>query len=342
MGRPAVRIALIVTAVVVVLVGGFTLWSWHRYTRPGPLTAAATVVIPRGEGVAGIAVRLRKAGVIGNAFEFSVGVQIDHMARRLRAGEYKFPAHVSMREAAALIVSGKTVKHRLTIAEGLTTPEALKLVADAYGLEGPMPNPPPGEGTLLPETYFYSYGDSRAGLLRRMQRSMHAVVAKLWANRAPGLAIHTPAQAVILASMIEKETARPDERARVSAVFQNRLRQGIRLQSDPTVIYALTDGNGEPAHPLTHEDLAVNSPYNTYLHAGLPPTPIANPGRASIRAALHPAATDDLYFVADGDGGHVFARTLAEHNRNVAKLRRMQHGRETPSAKTKGGAKAAP
>jgi UPF0755 protein len=336
---------VIAAGIVAVLAAGFMLWSWYRYTKAGPLAAETSVVIPKGESVAGIAVRLRDSGVIGSAFEFSVGVQIDRLAHRLRAGEYAFPAHVSMRDAADLIVSGKTVKRRLTIAEGLTTREALKMVSEAGGLEGPMPDPPPAEGTLLPETYFYSYGDSRAGLVRRMRRSMAATVAKLWAGRAPGLAIDTPAQAVILASIIEKETARPEERPRVSAVFQNRLRRGIKLQSDPTVIYALTGGAGEAKRPPTHDDLAVESPYNTYLHAGLPPTPIANPGRASITAALHPTRTDDLYFVADGDGGHVFARTLAEHNRNVARLRRIQHERAPSSgtgAAAAGSAKPAP
>ena len=332
MGRPAVRIAIILAGIVAVIAAGFTLWSWYRYTRPGPLADTVAVVIPKGEGVAGIAVRLRDAGVITSTFEFSVGVQIDLLARRLRAGEYAFPAHVSMRDAAALIASGKTVRRRLTVAEGLTTRAVLEMVSEAGGLDGPLPDPAPAEGTLLPETYFYSYGDSRAALVQRMKRAMNQTVATLWASRAPGLAIDTRAQAVILASLIEKETARPEERAHVSAVFQNRLRQGIRLQSDPTVIYALTGGQGDAKRTLTRDDLAVDSPYNTYVRAGLPPTPIANPGRAAITAALQPQRTDDLYFVADGDGGHVFARTLAEHNKNVARLRRVQRERDSAPA----------
>jgi peptidoglycan lytic transglycosylase G len=217
------------------------------------------------------------------------------------------------------------VARRLTVAEGLTVSEIYQLLEDAEGLEGALPPAPP-EGSLLPETYFYAYGDRRADLVKRMQRSMQAVLDELWPQRAQGLPFRSRAEAVTLASIVDKETSAEDERDKVAAVFVNRLRRGMRLQADPTVIYALTDGSGRLGRELTRRDWEHESDYNTYLVVGLPPGPIANPGRAAIEAVLNPADVDYLYFVADGSGGHAFARTLDEHNRNVATWRKIRDG----------------
>jgi UPF0755 protein len=222
----------------------------------------------------------------------------------------------------SLLREGRTVVRHLTIPEGLTTVEILALLDDAPGLSGDRS--PPAEGTLLPETYNYSWGDSRAGMMARMQKAMAETLAKLWASRAAGLPLATPEAAVTLASLVEKETALAAERPRVAGVFVNRLRLGMRLQSDPTVVYALTAGKGPLGRELTRADLEVPSPYNTYRIDGLPPGPIANPGRAAIAAALQPLASRELYFVADGSGGHAFASTLEEHNRNVTRWRKLQ------------------
>ena len=222
-----------------------------------------------------------------------------------------------------IIASGRSIAYPITVAEGLTSAEVVTLLQEDARLTGDIAGTPP-EGTLLPETYRVHRGDDRQALLDRMQQSMRETMDELWPGRAADLPYETREQALVLASIIEKETAVPEERGVVAGVFVNRLRRGMRLETDPTVIYALTEGRGPLGRRLLRADLDVDSPYNTYRVAGLPPGPIANPGRASIAAALNPEETDYLYFVADGSGGHAFARTLREHNRNVAAWRRSR------------------
>lgn len=318
---------LLTASVIVALgAGAVFLWGWNDYTKPGPLPDARTVVIPKGASVAGIARMLGDAGVIDNPLVFQLAVRLQKPADPLRAGEYAFPPAVSIEEAISLLRSGDTVVRRLTVPEGLTSTEVINLLNAAPALEGHVDQRVP-EGTLLPETYHYSYGDSRAELLQRMQAAMRTAVAELWAARPPDLPLASPDDLVILASIIEKETAVPAERPRVAAVFHNRLRKGMRLQSDPTVAYGLAGGEGARPRPLTRADLERPNPYNTYMIDGLPPGPIANPGRDSLEAVINPADTDELYFVADGSGGHAFARTLREHNRSVARWRKLQNQR---------------
>lgn len=323
--------AIALTLVGAIAAGSAWWWADRTFESPGPLAAETTVIVPKGAGLARIAGHLAEAGVIAedelHRLVFTLGVKASGKAASLHAGEYRFPAGASMAEVLDILAAGKVVVRSLTIAEGLTSPEVLALVAAAEALEGELPEPPP-TGTLLPETYHYSYGDSRGAVVERMRRSMDKTLAELWAARAEGLPLKTPAEAVVLASIVEKETGVAAERPRVAAVFVNRLRKGMRLQSDPTVIYGLAPETGDLGRPLTRRDLESDTPYNTYVIDRLPPSPIANPGRAAIEAVLNPPETDEFYFVADGTGGHAFARTLAEHNRNVAKWRRLQRAGE--------------
>jgi UPF0755 protein len=305
-----------------VVVAAVAFWGYRQVHAPGPLKAQATVIIPKGAGTSEIGQRLAAAGVLDRAWTFTLAAWFLAPDRGLKAGEYAFEPGTSAASAVALIESGRTVMRRLTVAEGLTSAEIVALVNATEGLAGRAPQYV-AEGSVLPETYFYTYGDSRAELILRMQRSLEELLEAQWRDRAPGTPLRTKQEALTLASIIEKETGISSERPRISAVFHNRLRIGMRLQSDPTVIYALTRGSGALGRSLMREDLNVDSPYNTYRTAGLPPGPIANAGRASIISAFRPAKTDDLYFVANGDGGHVFARSLNEHNANVAKWRRL-------------------
>jgi UPF0755 protein len=248
---------------------------------------------------------------------------------QLKAGEFAFPARVSPHDAAAIIASGRTVVRRLTLAEGITVVQAVALLRAAEGMDGDVASVP-AEGELLPDTYFYSWGDSRERMLARQRRAMMELLNELWAKRAPDLPVKTPQEALVLASIVEKETAVADERPRIAAVFLNRLKRGMRLQADPTTIYGLTQGKAPLDRPLSRADLEARNAWNTYVIDGLPPTPIAIPGRAALAAVLNPIASADLYFVSDGNGRHVFAASLAEHNRNVGRLRQIERERAAP------------
>ena len=314
--------AFLTVALLIGIVGAGAAWLWHAVNAPGPLAADKIVVVPKGVGTTGIGKVLADAGVIENPFIFKLAARLLSGGQPLHAGEFKFPAGVSTRGAMWVLIEDHPVLHRLTVAEGLTVSEVFAILTSTPELRGPLPAPP-SEGSLLPQTYFFLLGDTRAEMVDRMKAQMDATLAELWPGRDPDLPLATPKDAVTLASIVEKETAKDDERPRIAAVFYNRIKKGMALQSDPTVIFALTLGKTKLDRPLTSADLKTDSPYNTYLVTGLPAGPIANPGIAALKAVLHPLATKELYFVADGTGGHVFAQTLEQHNQNVAKWRKL-------------------
>lgn len=325
MGRWPARLALLL-AVAVLAAGTAVGWIFHDVGQPGPAMTPVTVVIAKGTGSRAIGADLQAAGVVSNGTLFAVAVHLTG-GGALKAGEYAFPAHASLAAIIDMMRRGLVVIHKITLPEGLTVAQFLTVLDDAAGLTGTTPVP--AEGSLLPETYQYLLGESRGEVIARMQRAMTATLDELWGNRAAGLPFADERQAVILASIVERETAQPDERPRVAAVYENRLRQGMKLEADPTVIYAASDGSGVLGHPITRDELAEANPYNTYVEPGLPPGPICNPGRASLDAVLHPAASDDLYFVADGSGHHVFAKSLVEHERQVAQWREFEKTHST-------------
>lgn len=304
-------LASLCTALLLAAAFGATIW---RYQTPGPLPKAKAVVIPAGS-TAMLARDLSRAGVIDDPRLFTLAALATSFAGPLHAAELLFPAHASFADVLTVLRTAAPVEHRLVIPEGLTVKEITALMLAAPGLVGPVDLP--DEGYVLPATYDYLYGTRRSRIVQRAHRALEQTLAKLWAKRAPDLPFTDPEQALTLASIVERETAIPEERPRIAAVFINRLRRGMKLQSDPTVIYAASNGEGVLSRPLSVKDLTIKSPYNTYVVAGLPPGPIDAPGVASIEAVLHPMASPDLYFVADGRGGHAFARTLSGQDRNI-------------------------
>jgi UPF0755 protein len=316
--------SIISAFVLVALAAGVGLFvGKQRFEATGPLAADRIVNIPRGSGMRDIADILSREGVIDQPWLFVGGVLVLKAREDLKAGEYEFKAHSSMRDVVATIVDGKVVAHQVSIPEGLTSEQIVARLLQDDVLAGNV-REIPREGTLLPDTYNFARGITRDQMIQRMQQAQQRLVREIWDHRSPDLPLKTPEQLVVLASLVEKETGKSDERTRVAAVFVNRLKQKMRLQSDPTIIYGLVGGKGTLGRPIMRSEIEQPTPYNTYVIDGLPPGPIANPGRASLEAAANPARTRELYFVADGSGGHVFAESYEQHQRNVARLRSIE------------------
>jgi len=310
----------------VVLFSLVWLAGFVTYRLPGPLMADKIIVIEAGKGSEGIADQLLAEGIIrGPKWFFLAAITVTGQRGILKAGEYEFTPGQRMAEVVRKLAIGEVVVHKITIIEGSTVFAAMEQIRTAEGLSGPMPPAPP-EGTLFPDTYFFSRGDSRLVLVTRMQEESRKALHEIWADRNENLPpeISNESALLTIASIVEKETAVPAERERIAGVFANRLRRNMKLQSDPTVVYALTNGQRELGRELNLNDLQTQSPYNTYVAPALPPGPICIPSRASLRAAAHPEVNDYFYFVANGRGGHAFAKDLAEHNQNVLNWRRIQ------------------
>jgi len=312
-----------VIVITVIVAGAAVFFGKMRFEQPGALDQARPVTIERGTDLAGIAGLLQSAGAISSKWLFVAGVWFSGEQSNLKAGEYLIPAKASMRQIMDSMVAGRGILYSITVPEGLTSQQIVDLLNEDNVLVGEIDEVPP-EGSLLPETYKFSRGDTRQSVINRMRRDRDRLLTDVWNRRAQDLPISNVEELVILASVVEKETSLADERSRVAAVFINRLRLNMRLQSDPTVIYALFGGKGKPAgFTLSRADLDKPSPFNTYASDGLPPSPIANPGRASLEAVANPSRTSDLFFVADGTGGHAFAESYEEHLRNVARWREL-------------------
>jgi len=330
LGRAVVAVSAIVSVALVAFAGTFALGR-HRFEAPGPLERDKVINIPGGLGLLAVADLLRREGVTdGPGVVFAGGALALQAADDLKAGEYLIPKRASLRDVVETMVAGKVVEHPLTIAEGWTSEEITERLLASDILSGNI-RELPREGSLLPAVYRFARGTSRESAIQRMQEALQAAVQESWERRMPELPLRTPDQLATLASIVEKETTKPEERTRIAAVLINRLKQNMKLQSDPTVVYGLVGGKGTLGRPILRSEIEQPTPYNTYLIEGLPPGPIANPGRAALAAAANPARTKELYFVADGLGGHVFAETYEQHLRNVARLRGIESGAQPAS-----------
>src|SRR6187200_549007 len=316
----------IFTILIILMIAAGTTYYYGRQMleTPGPLQEDKIVNIPARAGKRDIADVLLREGVINvNPWLFIGSVFALKASSDLKPGEYSFQKNASLRDVIATIVEGKVVQHSVTIPEGLTSEQIVARLSENDIFAGSV-REIPREGTLLPETYKFPRGTTREQVLQRMQQTQKRVLGEIWERRNADIPVKSPEQLIVLASIIEKETGRADERSRVAAVFTNRLRQRIKLQSDPTIIYGLVGGKGTLGRPIKRSEITQPSPYNTYVIDGLPPGPIANPGRASLEAAANPARTRDLFFVADGTGGHAFTETYDQHQKNVARLRSLE------------------
>jgi UPF0755 protein len=317
----------LMSLVVMMVIGAFiaVFVGRREFEAPGPATVARTFLVKPGQGTGQIAAGLEDEGIVSDSLIFQLGYRTYGGDETMKAGEYEVQPGMSMREVMELLQSGKSIMYSITVPEGLTVIQALKRIADEPSLSGAMPTEVPPEGSLAADTQRFTRGTDRKSIIAKMASQQKDLIDEVWAKRSPDLPIDDINDFVTLASIVEKETGINDERPRVASVFLNRLRKKMRLQSDPTIIYGIFGGAGKPAdRPIYQSDIEKPTPYNTYVISGLPPTPIANPGRAALEAVANPAQTDDLYFVADGTGGHVFAKTLQEHNKNVARWRAIQ------------------
>ncbi len=314
--------------------GATVFYGKVRFEEAGPLAKDTSFVVRNGQGVTGIANALESKGIISDARVFVAAAVIQDSKGSLKAGEYRLPANVSMQEIMDTLVSGKSVQHKITVPEGFTSQQVVERVNRHDALVGEI-SFVPAEGSLLPDTYVFLRDESRQAVLDRMRKAQQKALEDLWQGRADNLPIASPEEALILASIVEKETGQSSERALVAGVFTNRLRKKIRLQSDPTIIYGIVGGKGVLDRPIRKSDIAKKTKYNTYQINGLPPTPIANPGIEAIKAVLNPAKTSALYFVADGTGGHVFADTLRQHKANVRNWRKVEAARRKARKKAK-------
>lgn len=328
------------SAVFLALVGAVAVWFGKReFDKPGPLQATTMFVVEPSDGVARIATRLENQKIISESRVFRYGVQAYGNEKSLKTGEYEIKAGASMREIMELLKSGKSILYALTIPEGLTVQQAFQKIAADPLLEGEMPAEMPSEGSLHAETHKFTRGTSRKEAIAKLVADQQKMVEEIWNRRRPDLPLADINEFMTLASIVEKETGVADERSRVAAVFINRLRKGMRLQSDPTIIYGLFGGQGKPPErAILKSDIEKETAYNTYVIDGLPPTPIAIPGRESLEAVANPSKTGDLYFVADGSGGHAFAETLEDHNENVKRWRAVEKKMKQDAADTETGA----
>ena len=326
---------VVTSAIFAILVAGVALYVGKReFDGPGPSTTTTNFMVRPNTGVAEIADQLERRGLISDSRIFRLGVRAYDHDSGLKAGEYEIKAGASMRDIMELLESGKSVLASLTIPEGLTVEQAFRRIAEHEALTGDMPAEIPPEGSLIADTQRFTRGATRQQIIDKMLADQKRLVENIWKRRVSGLPLADINEFVTLASIVEKETGITDERSRVAAVFINRLNKGMRLQSDPTILYGLFGGKGRPAdRPIYQSDIDKPTPYNTYVINGLPPGPIANPGRESLEAVANPSKTKDLYFVADGTGGHVFAATLEEHNENVARWRAVQNKQAEEAAK---------
>ena len=306
-----------IIAIILVVLSVYAYWQVKEWiAQSGPLLSVVNVVVPKGASLNMVAAKLEEAQVIDKAWLFKIMARVNGLDKHLKAGEYQFEPGVSLKQAMDKISKGEVFLRKITIPEGLTSGQIMYLIATYPGLEGEV-DIDVKEGELLPETYSFELGASRNSIILQAKAAMQKTLEEVWAARDDDLPIKNISDLLTMASIIEKETGIVDERPLVASVFLNRLRKGMRLQTDPTVIYAITEGETSFGRSLKKKDLKIDSPYNTYLNYGLPPGPICNPGREAIMAAAHPAESDYLYFVADGKGGHRFAKSLSEHNRNV-------------------------